>query len=135
MRFIGTAVSPEQSSDAEVGGEVAKALEVVGGGEAVQQRERRRHPPRQRLVGGIAEERVQPEEPPGPALDLEQLTGQQLGIPRVPAVGDDEDDRVAVEEPRSPLPVEVGPALAAPRSPRPGPEIPPPPAPPGGGGA
>ena len=76
MRFIGTAACPSLSADAEVAGEVAEALEVVGGSEAIQQGERRRHAARQRLVGGIAEERVQSEEPAGSPLDLEQLPGQ-----------------------------------------------------------
>ena len=94
MRFTGTAASPEQSLDAEVGGEVAEALEVVGGGEAVQERQRRGHPARQRLIGGIAQQRVQPEEPARPALDLEQFPGQQLGVqPRTDREALDGDGR------------------------------------------
>src|SRR5436190_12290193 len=85
--------------------------EAVAGSEDVDERQRRRHPARQRLVGRVAEERVEPDDAAGAAFDAEELPGQELGLARVPAVGQDDHDRAPVHESR-PFPVDLGERLA-----------------------
>ena len=67
-------------------------------GEVVDERERRRHPPSQRLVGGIAEEGVEPDHPPRSPLDAQKLTRQEFGLTGIPAVGKHDDDRSTVDD-------------------------------------
>src|SRR5215471_12098972 len=76
----------------EMSGELAQARQVVGGREVVDERQGGGHAARQRLVGGIAQERVEPEHAPGPPLERQQLLGEDFRLARVPAVREDQHD-------------------------------------------
>ena len=86
--------------------------------EAVHERQRRRHPPRERLVGRVAEQRVEPDHAARAALDAQQLRGEDVRVPGVPAVGEDDHDRAAVDQ-RRPAAIELRERLADPGAPRP----------------
>src|SRR3989440_5755857 len=60
----------------ERSGQVAEGSEVVGGREAVDQRQRGGHSARERLVRGVAEQRVEPDHAARAALDAQQLRGE-----------------------------------------------------------
>ena len=83
----------------------------MGGGEDGEERKRRLHALRERLVAGTSEERVQPDEPPGTHADGLQRTGEHGRIAGVPAVAQDDDDRAAVDEP-TPVRLEGGESFA-----------------------
>src|SRR5215472_8886226 len=76
----------------EMSGELAEARQVVGGREMVDERQGGGHATRQRLVGGIAQERVEPEHAPGPPLEVQHLLGEHLRLPRGPALRENQHD-------------------------------------------
>src|SRR5262245_25201648 len=87
----------------EMSGELAEARQVVGGRKVINERQGSGHAARQRLVGGVAQERVEPEHAPRPPLEAQHLLGEHLGLPRVPAIREDQHDGSPVHQ--------VGPAV------------------------
>src|SRR5262245_29463220 len=116
------AFSMPASSQCQMARQITQAGEVVGRGEMIDQRQRRRHPARERLVRWIAEQRVEPDHPASQSLQRQHLVRQDLGLARVPAVRQQEDDRVTVHE-VPPAPIEFLQALADSRAPREVPDI------------
>src|SRR5262249_15676058 len=84
--------SPSSSAKRQVAREIAQAGEVVSGGKVVDQRQCGGHAARERFVGRVAEERVEPHDLAGQALEREHLLGQHLGLPGVPSVREQEHD-------------------------------------------
>ena len=76
----------------------------MAGQEAVDERERRAHPARERLVLGVALQRIDPDDRVRGASELRHLACDELVVLALPAVGDDDDHRAAGE--RTP-PVDV----------------------------
>src|SRR5256886_2813965 len=66
----------------ERSGQVAEGGEVVGGCEPVDQRQRRGHAARERLVRGVAEQRVEPDHAAPAAPAVQPLRGQAGRGPR-----------------------------------------------------
>ena len=75
--------------------ELLEARDVVPRKEAVDERQRCAHPARERLVLGIALERVHPDDGVGGSSELRHLARDELVVLPLPAVGDDDDDRAA----------------------------------------
>ena len=71
--------------------------------------------PRQRLVAGRAEQRVEPDQPMDAALQPADLPLQQGDVPAIPAVADDDRHRAAAQRPPRPVEVERLQRLADPR--------------------
>src|SRR5438105_7835393 len=111
-----------EPSEPEGAGEGAEGLEVVGRREPVEERQGGGHPARERLVRGIAQQRVEPDEPRRAPTDPQELRREDLDVTRVPAVREDDHYRAPVEQ-VAPLPVEFGERGADPRSARPVPDV------------
>ena len=80
--------------------------------EIVDERQRRLQPARQRRVVGGADERVQPDQPMAASLQPRDLVAQLARIAAIPAVGDEQHDRTAVQDAAAPALMEL---LARPR--------------------
>ena len=87
---------------AEDAAQALEAGEVVAGEEAVDVRQRRAHAAGERLVVGVALERVHPDDGEGRAREALHLPADELGVVALPAVRDDHDDRAARQ--RAPAP-------------------------------
>src|SRR5438309_529197 len=117
-RFSKSSLMFRASSYGQVAGELAQARQVVRGGEVIDERKGGGHAARERLVGRVAQERVEPDHAPGPSLERQHLLGQHLGLPRVPAIREDQHDGPPIHE-VTPFPVEVPKRVADPGPPRP----------------
>ncbi len=83
--------------------------------EPVDERQRSAHAPRERLVVGIALERVDPDHRVGSACETRHLPAHETGILALPAVRDDHDDRAAGQPTTTPDLVELPQRRADPR--------------------
>src|SRR3970282_515353 len=73
--------------------ELFETPEIMAREEAVDEGECGAHPARERLVLGIALQRVDPDDCKCGARELRHLAPDEVGIVALPTVGDDDDDR------------------------------------------
>ena len=83
-----------------------QAVQVVGRQKIIYVGQRRLHPPRQGLVAGRAEQRIEPDEPVAAALQARHFPPQQFRLAPVPAVGYDQNHRPATQHAPRPAVVE-----------------------------
>src|SRR5688572_21243490 len=100
------------SSACQMWNEPLQRLEVVGGREVIDERQRRRHPARRRLVARVAQQRVQPDDLPGATLDATYGVGEQGGVAAVEPVAEYDDHGLAARARRQIALVEPGEAFA-----------------------
>src|SRR5215470_3496785 len=102
----------------EMSSELAEARQVMGGREMIDERQGGSHAARQRLVGGVAQERVEPEHASRPPLEVQHLLSEHLRLTRVPAIRENQHDGSPIHE-VPPALVELAYRLPDPRPARP----------------
>ena len=99
--------------------QLLQAVQVMRRQKVVNIRQRRLHPPRQRLVIRRTQQRIQPNQTVAAALQPRHLFGQQLRLPPIPAVGDYQCHGAASQRPPRPAVIERLYRLSNPRAARP----------------
>src|SRR5579872_185471 len=86
--------------------QLRQTLQIVCGQEVVDVGQRRFHPGRLGTVILAAEQRIQPDQAIAASLQPAHLAAEQLNIPPVPAIADDDDDRAVRQHAARPALVE-----------------------------
>src|SRR6185437_6051400 len=96
-----------------------EAVEIVGRGEEIDIRQRRGHAARRRRIALPAQQRIEPDDAPRPALQLPHLGCKVRGLAGVIAIAHDDDHRARIEHACRVVAIEGGDALADARAARP----------------
>src|SRR6185437_2463570 len=96
-----------------------EAVEIMCRGEEIDIGQCRGHAARRRRIALPAQQRIEPDDAPRPALQLAHLSGQIRRLSRVVAVAHDDDHRARIEHACRMMAIEGGDALADARAARP----------------
>ena len=83
-----------------------EAVEIVDGKKVIHKWKGRLHASRERLVVGRSQQRIQPDKPVTRPLQTAHFATKYFRIAPIPAVGDQQHDRPAVEDATVPLHIE-----------------------------
>src|SRR5438309_6913080 len=111
----GGSPSPSQGGKgSQEAAEILEGVDIVGREKVVAEGQRRRHPPRQRLVTLRTQQWVEPDQPVRGAPQVDELGGELCGIAAIPPVADDDHHRAIAAAAARPAPVEIPDRVAAP---------------------